>query len=608
MMPGCETGEVLMCIKKKWMIAVLAVSSFSTCYAQLSQEQKTTDFLALVAAYNRNYGPYQWKLQAFNYDMLKLQPWLAQLNAAHTDLEFYDVCARYVASLRDYHAYFRLPVEYEAWLPFTVDIYDGKVLIDGIDRRFLDPKTYPFQVGDELVSLDKRSPSDWIQALLPYADGGRGNPAAGARIAANMMLDRFQIVYPFAANTHYGDQSTVVIRSQGKLASYQMTWLAWGTPLGSQGPVPDPAFAPIVLNSGLEHSIRERTKAAANPWGVWTGPPGPRPAIEAYANDHLARGLDPDTPVAGNIWPFESPFPAFNPPAGFHLRLGAAQTDSFLTGYFPVGNSTVGFLRIRNFFPPDPVYALQQLQSEIQWFQQNTKGLVVDLMGNDGGGICYLYATLQYFNPAPFQVMGFSLRATQRWSNEFVVNFLQALIAGAPQPVINRYVGYIEEIEAARAQNRMTSPLPLCSDSLTFPPATDAQGHNLAYSKPILILTDAYTGSAAEHFAAVLQDAGRAAVYGVQTAGGGGSVPLSLPAFGSGPYSEGSVRVTDSLVIRSHNVISPGLPSAPYLENIGVLPDVTAPFTTEANLLSGGAPFVQGFSAAIAKLIAAGHL
>ena len=66
--------------------------------------------------------------------------------------------------------------------------------------------------------------------------------------------------------------------------------------------------------------------------------------------------------------------------------------------------------------------------------------------------------------------------------------------------------------------------------------------------------------------------------------------------------------MTDSLVIRSHNVISPGLPSAPYLENIGVLPDVTAPFTTEANLLSGGAPFVQGFSAAIAKFIAAGHL
>src|SRR5262245_57760789 len=86
----------------KLMIAALSVSSFSTCYAQLSQEQKVTDFLALAGLYNRNYAPYDWKLKAFGFDMLKLQPWLAQVNAAHTDLDFYDVCVRYVATLHDY--------------------------------------------------------------------------------------------------------------------------------------------------------------------------------------------------------------------------------------------------------------------------------------------------------------------------------------------------------------------------------------------------------------------------------------------------------------------------------------------------------------------------
>src|SRR5215813_3707061 len=207
------------------LLVVLAASSF----AQLTSDQKTTDFLALAASYNRNYGPYQWKIQAFGYDMLKLQPWMAQVNAAHTDLEFYDVCVRYVASLNDFHSQFILPVEYEAWLPFTVDIYDGKVLIDGIDRRFLDPQTYPFQIGDELVSLDGRSAADWIQALLPYTFAP-ANPAADARLAAATMLDRLQSIYPFAGNTHAGDRSTVVFRSQGKLVSYQMTWLARGTP------------------------------------------------------------------------------------------------------------------------------------------------------------------------------------------------------------------------------------------------------------------------------------------------------------------------------------------------------------------------------------------
>src|SRR5262249_48517560 len=204
--------------------------------------------LALAAAYDRNYAPYQWKIQAFGYDMLKLQPWLAQVNAAHTDLEFYDVCARYIASLHDYHTTFQLQVEYEAWLPFTVDIYDGKVLIDGIDRRFLDPQTYPFQIGDELVSLDGRSPADWIQALFPYAYASQGNPATGTRLAAAAILDRLQTVNPFAGNIHAGDKSTVVISSQGKPVSYQMTWLAKGGSLNSEGPVPDPTFSPIVLS------------------------------------------------------------------------------------------------------------------------------------------------------------------------------------------------------------------------------------------------------------------------------------------------------------------------------------------------------------------------
>jgi hypothetical protein len=101
-------------------------------------------------------------------------------------------------------------------------------------------------------------------------------------------------------------------------------------------------------------------------------------------------------------------------------------------------------------------------------------------------------------------------------------------------------------------------------------------------------------------------------IYGTQTAGGGGAIHIPPGGFNSnfdsGPYSEGVAQVTIDLAVRSHNVTAPGLPSAPYIENIGVLPQVTAPLNTTTNLLTGGAAFVQGFSAAIAKLIATGHL
>jgi hypothetical protein len=104
----------------------LACRRLAACFGiprhrQTDLGSEVTDFFALVALYARSYGPYFWKIQAFDHDMLQIQPWLARVNAAQTDLEFYDVCERYVTALHDYHSDFYLPADHEALLPFTVD-------------------------------------------------------------------------------------------------------------------------------------------------------------------------------------------------------------------------------------------------------------------------------------------------------------------------------------------------------------------------------------------------------------------------------------------------------------------------------------------------------
>src|SRR5262245_53793767 len=124
-------------------VAALVLCVASPTFAQLTEDQKITDFLVLVALFDSNYAPYEWKRDAFGYDMLKLQTWLAKVRAAKTDLEFYDVQVRYAASLNDYHVEVVIPPYYDAWLPLSVDIYDGKVLIDAIDRSVLNPQNYP---------------------------------------------------------------------------------------------------------------------------------------------------------------------------------------------------------------------------------------------------------------------------------------------------------------------------------------------------------------------------------------------------------------------------------------------------------------------------------
>src|SRR5579862_4092356 len=256
---------------KRLLILALVLTCASSCYAQMTHEQKVADFSAIAGLYDKNYGPYNWKIQAFDYDMLRLQPWLAQINASNDDLSFYDICVRYVASLHDFHDEFTLPSEYEAALPFTVDIYDGRVLIDGIDTSQLPPAQFPINIGDELVSVDGVSVNAWIQSLAPYAVNGRGNPVSTNRLAAATILDRYQGWYTYANKVQPDDVATVQVKSGGKIATYQMVWNTIGVPLTEEGPVPNPRTFPFRGASrfgkgAVVRPLRQQVQATVNPW------------------------------------------------------------------------------------------------------------------------------------------------------------------------------------------------------------------------------------------------------------------------------------------------------------------------------------------------------
>ncbi len=139
-----------------------------------------------------------------------------------------------VASLQDSHNGLSLPSDFDAYLHLGVDIYDSKVLIDSIERSYLPLKTYPFQAGDELISVDGKSSQDWIVALIPYAVNGSANPTSRRRLAANVMVDRFQAWYPFAPLIGE-NASLVVLRQNGNTETYSIPWDKSGTPLLSEG-------------------------------------------------------------------------------------------------------------------------------------------------------------------------------------------------------------------------------------------------------------------------------------------------------------------------------------------------------------------------------------
>jgi hypothetical protein len=225
---------------------------------------------------------------------------------------------------------------------------------------------------------------------------------------------------------------------------------------------------------------------------------------------------------------------------------------------------------------------------------------VIDVMRNGGGDGCYTQNLARYLIGQQFHGVANTIRATQYWVEYFSSNLWLTELLGGDQATIDLYTSYLNQIEAAMAANRgMTGPLPICGTTIQVGPMTDKSGNSLAYTKPVLVLADEFTASAAELFGYLLQDAQRATVMGVRTDGAGGN-PGSYDAT---TYSEGTTTATRTLLVRANAVQTPDFPASAYIENTGVYPDVVQDYMTADNLLNKGATFVQAFSNAIAAMM-----
>src|SRR5947207_13197438 len=129
---------------------------------QLTMDQKIFDFQALAGLYAKHYAGHDWKLMLYGFDSANISPWLDRVNATTNDLDFYELMVEYVSDLHDGHDAYHLPSNFSARLGFTLDIYDGKILIDSINTTLLPPVKYQFVVGDQLISVDGAAVSDLL--------------------------------------------------------------------------------------------------------------------------------------------------------------------------------------------------------------------------------------------------------------------------------------------------------------------------------------------------------------------------------------------------------------------------------------------------------------
>ena len=564
-------------------IPLLCTISALPVAAQLAVEQKVNDFQNMTALYAKRYAPYEWKKLAFKFDIFAISPWLDRVKASKTDIDFFEICAEYVASLHDTHSSFTAPYRFVADLGIVVDIYDGKLLIEGINRAYLPADRFPFQAGDEVVSVDGKSMDEWIAYFSRFRQWG--SPLTTRRSAADAITYRPSSLY--ARALELGDSATVVVnRANGAMESYTVPWTKTGYPGANIGPVPSPKARPSPSASVSPASRQDSPDymALLNQMRNWRLPETD-PILQGEVLNEETGEVVPRRYLLG----IGGRAPVFTLPTGFEQRLGKG-TDFHYSGTYSSGGLRIGYLRVPGF--STTATSLRELTQEIAYFQANTDGLIVDVMRN-GGGDCYMLSLASYLIPTDnFYFFGQLLRPSLASINNFQNAINATKRSNGPQWVIDLYTTYLTQIQSAYMENRgVTGSIPACSLSFENSPATDNRGAVIAYTKPLIILVDEFSISAADIFPAMMQDNKRGVVVGMPTSGGGGFVS-GWPLF----YSEASVSNTDSLVVRNHSIVTAEFPEAPYVENIGTRPDIKLDYMTQDNLLNRGKSFVDSFT------------
>ena len=558
---------------KLYLLPALLLATASLLPAQLTDDQKVSDLRQLSGLYAKQYGPYEWKRDVIGFDLMNLQPWIDRALKTTTDLEFVDLLVEYVASLNDAHDVFTLPATFNASLGFSADLYDGKPLIDSISRTVLPIGRYPFAIGDELVSVDGVTVADWIPRLSKYVVAA--NPVSTSRNAVVRITSRPQSRIPWAHLI--GDSAEVVIRrASGAEETYTIPWNKTGMPITFIGPVPSPAERSVKTRRAMDDflAIEDSLTEIQRPL--------------AYMYD---ASVSADTMAVLGV----GVRPLFALPAGFQQRLGAnTTTDAFTTGAYTANGLRLGFIRIPSYSPSiGTSAAMQQFDREIHWMNDNTDGLVIDEIRNPGGSVLYVEQLCQRLHTAYFRAIGFELRATAAEVASFGATLVQVRTLNQQFPdnypdwLVLAYENRYNTVLTAYGEYRgRTGPISLTGAFLDLEPAP------WAYAKPIIVLVDEFSASGGDAFPATLQDNGRALIVGKRTMGAGGNVV----DWDATNYTEGFTRVTRSLMNRKNPIATAEYPIAPYVENIGVRPDVELEYMTRDNLMNAGRPYVAAFT------------
>lgn len=493
------------------------------------------------------YAPAEWKRKLFGWDRIaeyeRVNALLSTSQAPISTRNFRFHLQSFISSTQDYHTSITFFSTENTTLPFDVKAVQERVFFSSVH----DDAPKILQEGDELLSIDGIKAYDAIvqlKSLLPIG----ASPQTDLSLAAIILTRRF------ASKLHpipKGEAIIEVSHLTGETGTYAIPWNYHSEEIPYLDEIAPLQKQVSLLQSPLEafHNANLLKKLSLIPFYTELSPP------DSLEKDK-ARGIGAKksfVPNLGQILWHNAPEQCF------HAYL-----------YTTPSGRRLGYIRIPRYRVERGGFKeLLEFAELINYFENNSEGLIIDQVDNPGGHFLYMLRLAALLANKPMNMLTKYISITPKEVHDCLemLVILHSLsseekeLIGPAYTELKEYSEFI--VDQWRQGNTLTRPTYLLGIKNILP---DEEVH---YSKPIVMLVNELAFSCGDIMPALFKDNGRAQIFGTRTAGAGGSVErITFPS----RTGFASLSYTTSLTLREN-----GLP----LENLGVTPDIGYELTTD---------------------------
>ena len=535
----------------------------------LSANERAADFDQLLSMFKSYYGPYKLKEDTLGINIESVANELkAKAMDAKTDEEFMGYVMQFGARLKDGHVQFAIENSASNVSRYVIPIIlmdvEGKALVGDVKESL--SEFTDIAKGDEIISVDGKTPQEWAQMAEKYRATARG--LSDKQIFINSTFGRRSYMTDLIPTAPMAEVKFKNADGETKNASIPWTKEKFNAAIDS---VVGPSTAKLDFSVPYISDMN---------------------LIEGHAGQ--MGNVDPFflTPETQGKYKFVKVYPSEASLKRFGIAAPATTKPEIYAALYKFQEKTILLVRQNTYSPEDqPTSAyMKAYQALLSEYEQFADVLVLDQTHNPGGSYCANFYNI-FAQEGDVQSVE-QLRADRKWINDLKINWPAEVREDSPWDV-KTLLAWGSVVETAYDRGDFLSqPVPLFGDT------SYAKKTQYTWKKPMLVLIDELAGSCGDMFPMLVKANGHAKLFGQNTMGLGGNVE----PVGQLNNSRITIKMTRGL-------FHPYRPDGAYrpsdlVENNGVAPDIEYSHTVE-DVRAGYVDYVKKFSEEALKQIPA---